>query len=577
LTSEPGTVLVAGEAGIYYGSGDKWEKHPAPPPGRIIAATIGKMPDKSAVIYATVPTAWQAGSVSGGIYVTGDHGRTWRASNNGLLEKLQGPGTGRPPAFRAIACSAENGSTAYVGFEGLRLGEGAGSLFNGIAKTADGGASWTIVHQESNRPSSNLEGTWIENRAPEGGSIWFDTPYSLGAAPRDPGICYATDLFRTYRTLDGGGSWKEVNSRRVAGDRWTTRGLDVTTCYGVHFDPFDSRHVTITYTDIGMFQSSDAGASWTGSTEGIPRRWRNTTYWIDFDAKVKGLLWGAFSGTHDLPRPKMWRRGDPENYRGGVGISTDGGLHWQPSNQGMPESAVTHILVDPSSPVGARVLYACAFGRGVFKSSDSGKSWQLKNAGIEIRQPFAWRITRADDGTLYLVVARRSEGGEIGNDRDGALFKSTDGAEHWTGVPLPEGTNGPNGLTIDPKDARRLYLSAWGVEREGGDTGGGIFLSGDGGRSWQNIFSESQHIYDVTVDPRNADTLYACGFDSGAYRSLDRGKSWARIRGYNFKWGHRVIPDPTDAAKVYITTYGGSVWHGPAAGDPKAQEDVVNK
>ena len=35
-------------------------------------------------------------------------------------------------------------------------------------------------------------------------------------------------------------------------------------------------------------------------------------------------------------------------------------------------------------------------------------------------------------------------------------------------------------------------------------------------------------------------------------------------RGYNFKWGHRVIPDPADAAKIYITTFGGSVWHGPA-------------
>ena len=36
--------------------------------------------------------------------------------------------------------------------------------------------------------------------------------------------------------------------------------------------------------------------------------------------------------------------------------------------------------------------------------------------------------------------------------------------------------------------------------------------------------------------------------------------------GYNFKWGRRVIPDPYDPKMVYITTFGGSVWHGPATG-----------
>jgi len=79
----------------------------------------------------------------------------------------------------------------------------------------------------------------------------------------------------------------------------------------------------------------------------------------------------------------------------------------------------------------------------------------------------------------------------------------------------------------------------------------------------------------VTVDPRNAKVLYVCGFDSAAHRSTDRGKTWSRLRGYNFKWGHRVIPDPVRPRKVYITTFGGSLWHGPAAGDPHAMEDIV--
>jgi hypothetical protein len=102
-----------------------------------------------------------------------------------------------------------------------------------------------------------------------------------------------------------------------------------------------------------------------------------------------------------------------------------------------------------------------------------------------------------------------------------------------------------------------------------------VWISTDGGKSWRNTLSRDQFIYDVTIDSRNSKILYACGFSSSAWRSEDRGETWRRIRGFNFKWGHRVIPDPVDSGKVYITTYGGSVWHGPAKGDSRATEDMV--
>jgi hypothetical protein len=70
----------------------------------------------------------------------------------------------------------------------------------------------------------------------------------------------------------------------------------------------------------------------------------------------------------------------------------------------------------------------------------------------------------------------------------------------------------------------------------------------------------------VTIDPRNSSILYATGFESSAWKSSDRGEHWSRIPGFNFKWGHRVIPDPADPEKVYITTFGGGVWHGSVNG-----------
>jgi photosystem II stability/assembly factor-like uncharacterized protein len=238
----------------------------------------------------------------------------------------------------------------------------------------------------------------------------------------------------------------------------------------------------------------------------------------------------------------------------------------------MPETAPTHILLDPSSPAGKRTLWVAATGRGVYKSTDDGVTWTLKNRGITQTEPLAWRLARAEDGTLYVVIARRSEDGSIGTGGDGALYKSTDGAESWTPVKLPAEVNGPNGLAIDPHDPNRLYLAAWTRATGMRGVGGGIFLSEDGGKSWKNVLHRDQHVYDVTIDPRDATILYASGFESSAWRSTDRGEHWARIQGYNFKWGHRVMPDLEDPNMVYITTFGGGVWHGAANGDQRRQD-----
>jgi photosystem II stability/assembly factor-like uncharacterized protein len=557
-----GERLAIGTLGVYRGRAETAK--PIAAPGETITHASSAEAEGRTIVYATTS--------KGDLFVSEDEGRSWNARSPAL-----GQQSGQ---FGAVAAASRDGRIAYIGFRGLQLGEGPENVYNGIAKTVDAGLSWSIVFRESTKPAFNLDASWIEERADgigwEGGkSIIFDAPYSLGVAPGNPDICYATDIFRTYRTLDGGKTWAQVNSVRMGDDRWTTRGLDVTTNYGVQFDPFDSKHIFIDYTDIGAFHSFDGGQTWQTATNGIPQIWRNTTYWLAFDPDVKGLMWGAFSGVHDLPRPKMWRHGDfLERAKGGIGVSTDGGRSWTRSNAGMEETAFTHVLLDPASPVGQRTLYACGFGLGVYKSTDNGKTWQLKNDGIMEIDPFAWRITRADNGTLYLIVARRNEG-RFGEADGGALYKSLDGAEHWEKIRLPEGVNGPNGLALYPRDNRRMYLAAWGQEREGVDTGGGVFLSTDGGQSWKPVFTQSQHVYDVTIDPKAPHTLYICGFDAAAYRSTDAGLHWARIQGYNFKWGHRVIVDPIDTSMIYITTFGGSVWHGPAAGDPAATEDIM--
>ena len=149
----------------------------------------------------------------------------------------------------------------------------------------------------------------------------------------------------------------------------------MTNAYGVHVDPHDSSRIFISYTDIGLFGARMLGESWMVSSQGMPQDWRNTTYWVAFDPEKSGVMWGAFSGTHDLPRPKMWRTRDPGNVsRRSRHLSNDGGRTWSPA-RGLPPGAVTHVIVDPRSPAGARTVYATVFGHGVFKSTDGGVTW----------------------------------------------------------------------------------------------------------------------------------------------------------------------------------------------------------
>jgi len=549
---EDRSIYVLGRSGVVIREQGKWIDRPGPESSAFIDVALGFRPGGPPILY---------GLTESRILLSSDAGATWHASEL----------PGSSAQFRTIATSENHGEVAYISFSGLRLN---GERYMGVARTSDAGATWRLVSKDTARAASpNVHDAWIDRRF---GPEWGENPLSLGVSPRDPNICYATDLGRTLRTLDGGNTWEAVYSRRTKGEAYTTTGLNVTTAYGVHFDPFNPRRIFITYTDIGLFRSEDGGTSWISSTQGVPKDWLNTTYWVAFDPDVQGRMWAAASWTHDLPRPKMWRHASPSSFRGGVLISDDGARSWRTSNAGMPPSAITHIVLDPGSPKNARVLYAAACGRGVFKSVDGGKYWVLKNRGIEGNEPLAWRLALASGGTLYLVVARRSEHGEIGDGFDGALYKSTDGAEHWSKMNLPAGVNGPNGILPDAHDPKHLYLAAWRRATDEPEAGGGIFFSADGGETWTNVLARDQHIYDITEDPRVPGTFYACGFESSAWRSLDYGRTWSRIRGYNFKWGHRVIPDPADPSRIYITTFGGGVWHGPGAGDPHSMEDFVS-
>lgn len=522
------------------------------------------------------------------IWFSDDMGGSWAPVKDPLITNEN---AGSKPSYIKLVCSEMDADKVYVVANQYQEKKDNKTLnWYGALKTNNGGQSWNWVWKggggsgvygvQDATDAENLNDAWVHKAF--GGE--FIQLMDVGVSPVDGNIAIVTDWYRTMKTMDGGKTWEEIYSIQNADSTYTSSGMDVTTTYGVHFDPFHRDHIAISYTDIGFHQSFNGGKSWSRSVTGVPGDWVNTCYWVVFDPDVKNKVWSVWSGMHDIPRGKMTR--DPEwkessAAKGGVCISMDGGKTWKPSVIGMGmNSPATSIVIDPKSKPGNRTLYTTVYNKGVFKSTDDGKTWALKNKGIG-NNTCAFEITLASNGNLYLTVCPvpvHKDGKKDTTFYSGEVYKSADGAETWTKLHITNELLFPNGIEVDPVNPDRIYLGCWAdiqlsdlvggsvTRAKGGsrqfNMPGGIFMSGDGGKTWESIFDQKQFVYDVTVDRYHPGRLYCNTFNKAAYRSDDYGKNWKKIKGYDFHWGHRIIVDEKDHEKVYITTFGSSVWHG---------------
>jgi len=525
------------------------------------------------MIYIQSDFKKENGAIKGGMFVSKDWGKTWAQINNGLLKDLN---NNRLPNLRDggfSVCEKKPGVAYLSTVHPMEDDKGRVEEVYCIFKTINGGQNWgPVLLSSSEREyiTNNFKGSWMEKSYDPG---WGGNPIDLGVAPGNPDVCYAGDNGRGYKTTDGGRTWKQVYSKNMPDSSYASNGLDVTTCYGIHFDPFDKNHFFICYTDMGLFHTFNGGASWFHSIANIPRDWQNTCYAIEFDPKVKGRVWSVWANAHDLPRTKMFERSGFDNFQGGVAISDDGGLTWNKSNTGIPENAIcTNILIDTTTPVNSRTLYVSVFDKGIYKSTDGGRTWEKKNTGLHDNL-FAWQVRRNSQGRLFVLCSRGKR-----NDQtvDGVIYYSDDKADTWQLLKLPNGINGPHDLLIDPVNSNIMYVSCWPGNRDNKDVHGGVIKTGDGGLTWKQVFDESIRVNSAGMDPKQPNKIFINTFQNAAYRSEDYGESWKRIEGYRFKWGQRAIPDINHPGMLFLTSYGGSVFYGPADGVPNAFEDIEN-
>ena len=541
-------------------------------PVKSLISVEGGKSNKENLIYIQSDLIIDKGLLKGGIYVSNDMGVTWAQINEGLLKSTE---PGKVPGFRqGMAVCGSKPEVAYLSIVNpVKNKNGESEEIYSIFKTINAGKNWEPVLLSSTPGgyiTKNFKGSWMEESYDPG---WGGSPIDLGVAPGNPDVCFAGDNGRGYKTTDGGKTWEQVYSQNNPDGSYSNTGLNVTTCYGVHFDPFDKNHFFVCYTDMGLFHTFNSGKSWYHSISNVPRDWQNTCYQVAFDPDVKGKVWSVWADAHDLPRTKMFGRGGFDGFKGGVALSVDAGLTWKKSNSGMSENSVcTNILLDPTSQIDSRILYVSLMDRGICKSTDGGRSWIAANNGLG-NNLFAWQLRQNASGRLFVLFSRGESKGKV---VDGAVYYSDDKAATWKQMPLPEGINGPHDLLIDPVNPEIMYISCWPRTLNEKDIHGGVIKTADGGKTWKQVFDDRVRVNSAGMDPKEPNVIYINTFQNAAYRSEDYGESWKRIEGYRFKWGQRAVPDINHPGMLFLTTYGGSVFYGPAAGIPNASDDIEN-
>ena len=527
-------------------------------------AQLGKV-----VLYCSVPGRDEDGKFAGGIYRSDDRGRTWvRAMGPGINTTIgrHMPVTRSVPDYPFLGMATNQTDTVYA------FGYGTGLLppySTTVYRTDDRGRSWRrVLNGPRGLAGQNVELGWLNyDRG------WNPRPLSFSVNERHKDVVHFSTAMELFVTYDGGRRWRQAYTRCAdlrpgRGKRWTSVGLEVTTTWWFRFDPHDPNRAYICYTDIGFARSRDRGRSWTYSVAGCP--WSNTFYDIAFDPDRPGVIYAACAYQHDIP---SWKMAGTVAGGGGVCISTNWGRTWVARARGLPaRGACTAVELDPNSPANSRTLYAAIYGGGVFKSTDSGASWRAVNAGLRTaRNDHFTDLKLHADGTLFALCGPKKDPKTNLPVAYGGLFKSTDGGRTWTDLIAQLKLHHPYGFDVDPTDSRIIYLCAAAVPRHHREDG--VYRSTDGGATWRKLKIDWPvkgrsyvHPKFPSVDPYRPERVWISVGACGLMVSTDRGETWRQVKGLPFRGPNRVTVDPRDHETIWVSTFGGGIWRGPAMG-----------
>ena len=320
--------------------------------------------------------------------------------------------------------------------------------------------------------------------------------------------------------------------------------------------------------DGGVWKSTNYGVSWTNITDGtLP----GSSDSIGAIAVAPSNSKVIYVGTGESDIRGTFITGD------GVYRSDDAGRHWH--DAGLKDThTISAIVVDPNNP---DVVYASSMGhvfksnpeRGVFKSTDGGKSWKKilyvddKTGAIDlVMDPHNSQVLYAAMWQAYRTPWKLDDGGP-----GSGLYKSTDGGASWKEIShnagFPQQMLGRVGVSVVAANPQVVYAIVQAKD-------GGIFRSDDGGGSWHRVNSKGSlrqrafYYMSIFADPTNADVVYVPQVEA-LWVSRDGGKNFSKLHtphGDN----HIVWINPNDPQILLegndggatVSTDGGKTWSG---------------
>jgi len=283
---------------------------------------------------------------------------------------------------------------------------------------------------------------------------------------------------------------------------------------------------------------------------------------------------------------------------GGVWKTDDAGTTWTSVFDGQGSYSIGEITIDPNHPdviwvgTGENVSGRhVAFGDGVYRSRDGGKTWT--NMGLPSSEHIGRILVDPRDSDVVLVASEGplwSSGGERG------IYRTTDGGVTWTQVLGISDETGATDMERDPEDPDVVYAATYQRRRKiwallAGGPESGIYKSTDGGETWREVTrglpEGPMGKINLAVSPMDPTVVYAtieAGPDEkGFYRSSDRGESWERRNEYTSggtgpHYYQEIYASPHVFDRVYqmdvwinLTEDGGATFH--ELGEPQKHSD----